>query len=311
MLKRGSKFWFIAVVFVVAATSILLIMSRILVPTYKDKLVFVSSDSWGDIYTVSPDGSGLRNLTCDPANYQRPVWSPDGSKIAFLKNKDYDWQVYVMDSDGTDINPVPGSSSLDVPAGWSPDGKYLLVLSCRNVQAEVYAISMDDGTSYQLTDGNGEKGDPAWSPDGGAIAYEIFDVAKGKWQICIKNLADSTIRKIEGYEFGAFYPLWSPDGSNLLFCSINENGAVDAVIIDIEGKAIRKITDGKGTYIPWCWSADGKQIVVDCLNDENGERVHRIMLYDAGGDQQPRQLVHEYSAEALFYDWKKTPPKGL
>lgn len=97
------------------------------------KLVFTSNRSElaaqepGDIFVSNADGSDLANLTRRPAMYEHPVWSPDGTQIAFVSNHEGRHQVYVIQADGSGEQVVPGTGPLDFIAGWSPDGQWLLI----------------------------------------------------------------------------------------------------------------------------------------------------------------------------------------
>jgi Tol biopolymer transport system component len=58
-------------------------------------------DGSSDVYVINTDGTGLQDLTDDPAFDWAPSWSPDGSQIAFQTNRDGDWEIYIMNADGT------------------------------------------------------------------------------------------------------------------------------------------------------------------------------------------------------------------
>lgn len=78
-------------------------------PDENDKVLFVSyrdRGSEGDIYAMHPDGTGLVRLTDSPAYEDGPVWSPDGSKIAFRS----DYKIFVMNADGSDQTRLTGGS---------------------------------------------------------------------------------------------------------------------------------------------------------------------------------------------------------
>ena len=97
-------------------------------PLKTNGYIAFSSDRNGfrDIYVMNPDGSNQRQLTFgakNPANgYQRtytsdPIWSPDGTKIAFLANLDYKHRgLYVMKPDGTRITQVTTRPSMRLPS---------------------------------------------------------------------------------------------------------------------------------------------------------------------------------------------------
>ncbi len=80
------------------------------------------------IYTVNPDGSDEKNLTNSPEiNDVQPIWSPDGSKIAFLSASEetYDFHVFVMNADGTDMINVSNLGVFKDQQACSPDGSHL------------------------------------------------------------------------------------------------------------------------------------------------------------------------------------------
>jgi Tol biopolymer transport system component len=64
----------------------------------------------GDIYVVNPDGTGVTDLTNNPAGLDKePARSTDGTKVAFASDRDGNFEIYTMDSDGSNqASPVPG-----------------------------------------------------------------------------------------------------------------------------------------------------------------------------------------------------------
>ncbi len=72
----------------------------------------------GEVRSVAPDGTQATNLTNHPADDQKPIWSPDGTKIAFESNRDGDYDIYVMNRDGSGVVQVTNDAGTDRLQDW-------------------------------------------------------------------------------------------------------------------------------------------------------------------------------------------------
>ena len=111
----------------------------------------------GDLYTVPVDGGRAIPLTLDPADETRPVWSRDGSHIAFASDRFGNYDVFVMPAEGGDAIRLTFHSANDFPSDFTPDGGAVLFESSRiddvssalfpsGVLAELYQIPVAGGT---------------------------------------------------------------------------------------------------------------------------------------------------------------------
>ena len=82
-----------------------------------------------DIYTITPDGSFPLRLTDDVSQVHNfptydfdPTWSPDGSKIAFVSNREGGFQIFSMNADGSNVQRLTNQPADNYQPAWSPDG---------------------------------------------------------------------------------------------------------------------------------------------------------------------------------------------
>ena len=87
-------------------------------------------------------------------NYE-PVWSPDGERIAFVSSRDDNFEIYVMNADGSEPANLTNNSADDYSPAWSPDGKYIAFVSKRDGNRdgnrEIYVMKADGSEPTNLT----------------------------------------------------------------------------------------------------------------------------------------------------------------
>jgi dipeptidyl aminopeptidase/acylaminoacyl peptidase len=111
----------------------------------------------GQLYSVNPDGTSLRQLTDLPEGSFafQPDWAPDGRRIAFASNLGGDFRLYTINRDGSDRRLVfddqPGYG--DVFPGYTPDGRRLVFQRCLpdDGVCAIYTVRLDGGGLRALT----------------------------------------------------------------------------------------------------------------------------------------------------------------
>jgi Tol biopolymer transport system component len=145
-----------------------------------DGLVVFMHQGGGSVlstYTVKPDGTDQRLLFGREGDHS-PRWSPDGSRIAFLRETETGWILHVMNADGSNVRRLTNHDGSDDLASnfffeendhsyWSPDGQYLVFYRVTNVGNALHVIRADGTGLVNLTE-SGDVGDRfnGWSPDG-------------------------------------------------------------------------------------------------------------------------------------------------
>ncbi len=188
------------------------------------RIAFVSVDgrsvSSAEIYTMNPDGSDRRRLTFDPAHDGNPAWSPDGTKIAFvrLSGPNNHGEIFVMNADGSDQRRLTQSGRNDHSPTWSPDGTKIAFSNFTFSGGNLYVMNAD-GSDQRTIFGNGFH-HPAWSPDGLKLVGN-----SGYDGLVLINIDGSNLTHITqppqqfdpATYFADFEPAWSPDGSKIVF----------------------------------------------------------------------------------------------
>jgi TolB protein len=90
------------------------------------------------------------------------ISSPKGNKIAFSSNADGDYEIYVMNTDGTGVTQLTDNTSSEFYPCWSPDGEYLAFGSNRDGSMEIYIMRADGSSEKRLTDNAADDWWPSW-----------------------------------------------------------------------------------------------------------------------------------------------------
>jgi Tol biopolymer transport system component len=118
---------------------------------------------------MTPNGTGIRNLTNSTQLESKPAWSPDGSVIAYVANVSqtdvHQKGIFVMTSDGSEPFQLATSTAID-GFDWSPDGGWI-VYPKRTEAADGFAkgfvVSLDGSKTLEITQGIGDDYSFAWS----------------------------------------------------------------------------------------------------------------------------------------------------
>jgi Tol biopolymer transport system component len=137
------------------------------------------TDCWFDLFSVSPDGTGLIQLTETLGREGGSDWSPDGTRIVFDRyGEGSSTDVFVIDADGTGETRVTDDPADDARPAWSPDGTMIVFSSHRNDDgsnvlgegdpgnAEIYVMDADGSDQTRLTDDPAWDGTATWFADG-------------------------------------------------------------------------------------------------------------------------------------------------
>jgi len=122
-----------------------------------------------------------------------PVYSPDGSQVAFASNRDGNFEIYVVDADGVNPLRLTQTTANETEPAWTPDGRQLVYQSDAAGTAQVWIMNADGSNQRPLTEGPANL-EPVVSPDGTTIAFT--SVRNGNYEIFLMALDGSNQRNL-------------------------------------------------------------------------------------------------------------------
>jgi serine/threonine protein kinase/Tol biopolymer transport system component/predicted DsbA family dithiol-disulfide isomerase len=252
-------------------------------------LVIANTTVDPDIFVIDVTSGESTNLTNTPGFDNQPVWSPDGSQIAFVTDREGgDVDIWVMNADGTESRRVARTAGDDKLGSWSPDSKQIVYSNVDENGESLSIINVESGETSPLTEGgSGVDSAPTWSPDGSTIAYHSSPNASA-FPLVYTIKPDGTNREQISHNSGpSLFPIWSPDSQWLVFTSIVGERR-DLVAVDLESYQARVLPNVQG--FPTSWRATDQ------------------LLAESDYSQGPKQTGVEVTPEVLQAAYRKGSP---
>jgi TolB protein len=205
--------------------------------------------------------------------------------------------LYVVGAGGGRPKKLSTQRGMNTGASWSPDGSKLAVTLSKDGNPEIYIISASTGAVIKrLTDNKAIDTSPAWSPDGSQIAF-VSD-RNGGPQIFVVSAAGGAARQVS---FNGSYnttPTWSPKpGKHIIAYTTRDGGTYDIVTLDLDSKAMVRITQNMGQNEEPSFSPNGRAIAF-------ARAGQGIFIANADGTGTPTKV---WSGSATGVDWGPAP----
>ena len=217
------------------------------------------------ICLINADGSGRRALTQTGAwkgswIYDLdPTWAPDGKRIAFASNRTgNDYDLYVVNVDGTGLRRLSTTANPDAHPVWSPDGTKLAFESSSEgsifENVDIYTVTIDAPAVTRITSSDRVERAPAWSPDGTKIAFAREDGFG--YDVFVMNADGSTRTVLADNQAIEESPAWAPDGSAVAFDTL-DRGSWDIAYTDAGGRTRTRVASASSAEIRPSWQPVG------------------------------------------------------
>jgi len=272
-----------------------------------NQVVFVRD---GQIRTITL-GEERSTVVHDEIQQARaPVFSPEGSTIAYYSTVSGSQDIWVVSTDGSGqprqvTDELMSEDDGRFAPSWSPDSQYLAAVSNRADywSDDVWLIDVTSGNTRQVSQGLMASSTPVWSPSGDRIA--VFGTSKdGYWyqdlsSIYVLDLDADTEQAVDMQVYASDYimrnePIWSENGDHIFFL-YHERGSFHLWSVPGEGGVATRVTNKEGMVSNVSASADAMKFAYTRSTLTSGPEVHYMNMVQ-GKEQQLTDLAPEWES---------------
>ncbi|MEO8553523.1 MAG: hypothetical protein ABI678_26295 [Kofleriaceae bacterium] len=249
------------------------------------------------IMAMDFDGANAFVVSHNSSTNILPAWSPSGGQIVYTSFMRNNPDLYIGPPNGSRPKKLSAQKGMNTGASFSPDGSKLAITLSKDGNPEIYIISANDGSVIKrLTNDKSIDTSPSWSPDGGTIAF-VSD-RNGGPQIFTVSASGGSAKQVS---FNGSYnttPTWSPKaGKHIIAYTTRDGGTGDIVALDIDTKAMVRVTQNEGNNEEPAFSPNGRVIAY-------ARQGQGIFISNADGSGKAQKI---YSGSATGVDWGPAP----
>lgn len=188
--------------------------------------------------------------------------------ITFAAGSEFDFEIFTMRADGSEVIQLTDTQAWEGGALWSPDGQSIAFVANRDGDIDLYTIRPDGSEETLLTHDNqpvngrrsyGEDSDPVWSSDGQWLAFHSNRY--GRYDIYVARPDGSEEIRLTDNKWNNYQPSWSPDAQWIVYSSSKRGPRVDLFLVRADGSKRIRLTNNPVWERAPSWSPDGQWIV--------------------------------------------------
>src|SRR6266850_5473821 len=248
-----------------------------------------------------PNLVDVARLTHDPGISEWPTWSPDGKTLAFVSNRDGNFDIYVRRVDGGQEVNITNDPAQDFQPSFSPDGNQIAFVSTRSSRTGMIQIGATFGLEFRTYGGDlwavpalggqarrlaRDANFPAWSPDARRIAYVSGPEAhRAILEIGPDGGTPRTVLASDASSWETVRVRYSPGGTWLSF----ETTLGEVWLVPASGGQPRRLTVAATSHV---WEASGRRLYYLSRGQQGGTRLMSVEIDEAKGELrgEPRTL---------------------
>ncbi len=243
----------------------------------------------GDVWLLDTARGLPARFTSHPAYDYRPIWSPDGARIAFTSNRNGTLDLWVKAATGSaPEKELLRSPARKVPLDWSPTGRFILFSSRETGRSvDLWLLPMaGDGRPQPFRQSDFDEVDGAFSPDGKWVAYASDD--SGRLEVYVEAFPSGSGVRRRVSPDGGRNPHWRGDGRELFYRTMEgELVAVDVQKGDAlefgEPRSLFRIDLPAGYWEPYDVTADATRFLVLTPVEKSGASPVTVVTNWTGG----------------------------
>lgn len=230
--------------------------------------IYMMNANGTDLTRLSNDGD-LTYLTSDFNIDSAPDWLRDGQQITFASKHEGNFEIYVINADGSGLTRLTNNLANDLGPIWSPDGQQIVFTSDRDGNSEIYVMNADGSNQIRLTNNSTFDSKPTWSPDGQQIAF-VSNVEESGAEIYVINTDGTNQTRLTDNQALDDLPTWSPDGDHIAFHSQRDNNG-DIFVMNADGSNQTRVNDIVAYNTFPVWSPDSSHIAFMISDGKNAD----------------------------------------